>query len=360
MSYTNSILINADGYEVSVANGATLNSFNKGNIIIGSDGTVARFIKTDASGKLIIIGDGTAGAPSSNVITIQGITNGTAINVAGSTTDNSSNPSNKIPVLSARANAASPTWTEGNVVPLSVNTSGELRVSASVTNNSIGLNSTTAPTSSTQAGGLVSTDAPSYTNGNLNPLSLTTSGLLRVDISKSAATYGASTNGTVGISTNQAGITSLAYIWHASGNTKRIEIYRIIASAGLECGANHDFTLRGAFITAENATPGGTAQSVNPFDRDDTASSITGATGVFRTGATGAPTRVTGDLFSEEIYTNTGATNQKVLFDIKHTGKPIVLRASTAEGFEIRAVGGGNGNLSQAVEVAVTIYWMEI
>ncbi len=174
------------------------------------------------------------------------------------------------------------------------------------------------------------------------------------------ATYAASTNGVVAGSTSATATTSIAYIFHTATNTKRIEIYRIVATTGLEMGANHDYTLRGAFITAENATPGGTAQTANPFDRSDAASTITGTTGVFRTGATGAPTRVTGDLISEEMYVNNGGSNQKILFDIHFTGKPIVLRASTAEGFEIRMTGNNNGNLSQAPDISVTMYWMEI
>lgn len=42
--------------------------------------------------------------------------------------DNSTNSTSKLPVISCRANAAAPTWTEGNQVPLSTNLSGELRV----------------------------------------------------------------------------------------------------------------------------------------------------------------------------------------------------------------------------------------
>lgn len=45
--------------------------------------------------------------------------------------DNSANSTAKLPVLSARANAAVPVWTEGNQVPLSVDLSGALRVSGS-------------------------------------------------------------------------------------------------------------------------------------------------------------------------------------------------------------------------------------
>lgn len=47
--------------------------------------------------------------------------------------DNSANSTAKLPVLSARANAAAPAWTEGNQVPLSVDLTGALRVSTGAT-----------------------------------------------------------------------------------------------------------------------------------------------------------------------------------------------------------------------------------
>lgn len=46
--------------------------------------------------------------------------------------DNSANSSTKIPVLSGKANASAPTWTEGYQVPLSVDLSGNLRTTGVV------------------------------------------------------------------------------------------------------------------------------------------------------------------------------------------------------------------------------------
>jgi hypothetical protein len=47
--------------------------------------------------------------------------------VTGTATDNSTNSTVKLPVLPARANAAAPSWTEGNQAPLSVLLAGQLR-----------------------------------------------------------------------------------------------------------------------------------------------------------------------------------------------------------------------------------------
>jgi hypothetical protein len=51
-----------------------------------------------------------------------------ALDIAGNDADNSANSVNKLPTLSARGNAAAPSWTEGNQVPLSADLSGRLRI----------------------------------------------------------------------------------------------------------------------------------------------------------------------------------------------------------------------------------------
>lgn len=82
-----------------------------------------------------------------------------AITVQGASADNSTNSSAKIPTLAGLANAANPTWTEGNQVPLSSDLTGNLRTVGSA---------------------VVATSAPTYINGQTSPLSLTTGGALRV------------------------------------------------------------------------------------------------------------------------------------------------------------------------------------
>jgi hypothetical protein len=51
--------------------------------------------------------------------------------VTGTSADNATNSSLKLPVLPVRANAAAPTWTEGNQAPLSTDLSGRLRMDMS-------------------------------------------------------------------------------------------------------------------------------------------------------------------------------------------------------------------------------------
>jgi hypothetical protein len=103
--------------------------------------------------------------------------------VTGSGADNTTNSTSKVPVLVGRANVSAPTWTDGYMVPLSVDTAGALRVTGTIsaTNPSVSTNASSPPSSATYIGGSVTTSVPSYTNGTMNALSLTTSGLLRID-----------------------------------------------------------------------------------------------------------------------------------------------------------------------------------
>jgi len=50
----------------------------RGLHILGSDGTNSRFLLTDASGRLTIIGQGTAGTPAGGVVSVQGVVGGIA------------------------------------------------------------------------------------------------------------------------------------------------------------------------------------------------------------------------------------------------------------------------------------------
>jgi hypothetical protein len=166
------------------------------------------------------------------------------------------------------------------------------------------------------------------------------------------ATYAASTNGVVPTSTAANTTASIAYLFRPSSSARRVEILQILASASGN-GGNNALALRGSFITAENGTPGGTAQTINALEQSDTASTFT-----FRTGATGSPTRGTGDLFSWALIGGSAAEIFGVMFDVNRLGKPIVLRASQNEGFEIRSVIGGS-NIASAVNIGLTFIWTE-
>jgi|SRR5579859_3813192 len=111
---------------------------NNGDIVVEvSDGTTpSQKMAVNSAGSAQVAGQGVAGTPAGGVVSVQGVTGGTALPISGTVT---------------------------------------------ATNPSVSTNGAAGPSSSTQSGGLVATSSPSYTTGNLEPLSLTLAGALRVD-----------------------------------------------------------------------------------------------------------------------------------------------------------------------------------
>lgn len=150
---------------------------------------------------------GTAGTPSSDVISVQGKSGMTALVVDGSgvtqpvsgTFWQATQPVSG----TVTANAGSGTFTvdgSGHTQPVSgtfwqatqpvsgtitanIGTSGSLALDASVTGLQVAQNSTTSGQSGGLTQGAVTTGAPTYTTGKTDPLSLTTAGALRTDAS---------------------------------------------------------------------------------------------------------------------------------------------------------------------------------
>lgn len=148
--------------------------------------------------------------------------------------------------------------------------------------------------------------------------------------------------------TTVGSVISLAYLW---GNTaKRIEIHRIDVSwmGGDTAG---QLAVRGCFITALDAAPGGTALLPLGHERSDT------ATAAFRYAATRAPTRVT-PLVDSFAVAAKGGDPGLYTWEADDYGKPIVLRPSTQEGFEVRAVGAAA--FTSSMKLVVTMHWVEI
>lgn len=165
--------------------------------------------------------------------------------------------------------------------------------------------------------------------------------------------YMACVNGFVQTALRTGSINSIGYLINPN-TAKRIEITTIIISWDGQGGGSGGLTFRGAFITAENAVPGGTTPGTNPTDRSDPAS-----VSVWRTGATGAPTYVVGDLLGYAVSITIADTGSIILFDAKaNAGKGIILRAGQTEGFEIRTV--ISANLAAPVRACVSIYWREV
>lgn len=130
------VLFNSDGYEVNVQPGVAIPAGTSGILASGSDGTNSRFIAVDSSGRVVVVGAGVAGTPAGGVVSVQGVSGGQAIPISGTVT---------------------------------------------ATNASTGATGASPPSQATYIAGLSTTSAPSYTNNQLNALSLTLSGALRVD-----------------------------------------------------------------------------------------------------------------------------------------------------------------------------------
>src|SRR6185369_7271634 len=152
----------------------------------GSDGTNLRAFFVDSSGRQFVVGaaaNGAAvagnpvligGSDGTNARTIRTANDGTVrVDPTGTTTQPVSG--------TVTANAGSGTFTISGTVTANIGTSGSLALDATLAKLTIA--QSTALGSNTQAlvGGSVTTAAPSYTNGNINPLSLTTAGALRID-----------------------------------------------------------------------------------------------------------------------------------------------------------------------------------
>ena len=183
------ILYSSDGYELAVVPGSALPTQSRALLVDGSDGTNSRTLLVDTSGRLNIVGAAAAGAAPA----------GNPLYTGGSVT------------------TAAPAYTTGTVNALSLDTAGNLRTLSQITdgtngpvtvkapstpaiatdqalvvafspNNSImtanasdGYVGSAPPSQANYIGALVGTTAPAWTNGNLEPFSLTTTGLLRID-----------------------------------------------------------------------------------------------------------------------------------------------------------------------------------
>lgn len=80
-------LTTVDGYSVVLKNGAAPTSNDGYGIgLIGIDGSNYRMMRTDSSGRPVMVGPGTAGSPSGGIITVQGDAAGTPIPISGNIT----------------------------------------------------------------------------------------------------------------------------------------------------------------------------------------------------------------------------------------------------------------------------------
>lgn len=113
------ILFDQDGYAMAVQGGVTIPLYTKGLLTTGIDANGdAQILRTDLSGYQILVGAGSAGTPTGGVISIQGVSGGTAIAIsdgAGSITVDGTVTANQ-----GTASALSGGWpvkiTDGSVI----------------------------------------------------------------------------------------------------------------------------------------------------------------------------------------------------------------------------------------------------
>lgn len=75
------ILYDASGRALAVQNGAAIPASTPALLAAGSDGTNSRYLLVDSSGRTVIAGAGVAGTPAGGVVSIQGVSGGTALTV---------------------------------------------------------------------------------------------------------------------------------------------------------------------------------------------------------------------------------------------------------------------------------------
>lgn len=219
-------------------------------------------------------------------------------NSQGSTTSGQSGP-----LVQGATTTAAPTYTTGHTNPLSLTTAGALRVDASgstqpvsgtVTANigttgGLALDTTlakltiaqgTALGSNTQAlsGGSVTTAAPTYTTGQISPISLTTAGALRTDSSGTTQPV----SGTV-----------TANIGTTNGLALDATVTKLTIAQGTALGSNTQALMGGSVTTA---APTYTTGQISPM-------SLTTA-GAVRTDSSGTTQPVSGT-----VTANIGTTN---------------------------------------------------
>lgn len=133
--------------------------------------------------------------------------------------------------------------------------------SLTVSNPSVGTTGTTPPTSASLAGGSVTTAAPTYTTGQMSPLSLSTGGLLRVD--GSGVTQPVSGTVTANIGTSG----SLALDATLTGGTQKTKL--------VDTGGTNVATIKAA-STAAVATDTALVVAISPNNAMPVTVSVTG------------------------------------------------------------------------------------
>lgn len=177
------------------------------------------------------------GTPQTVAITVQGNASGVPVPVSGTVTS----------TISGNVTVVQPTGTnlhtviDSSALPTgaatSTNQTSEITQLTAINTNTTGLTVAQGSTTSGQTGqliqGSVTTAAPTYTNGQTDPLSLTTTGALRVSSTPAAGAPGRSLANAPTVTTYATPVTSAAYVTIIASTTSATNLVELFDSSGV-------------------------------------------------------------------------------------------------------------------------------
>jgi hypothetical protein len=289
------VIYDVNANPVTIQNNTVLPAAQPGIVAAGSDGTDARFIAVNSVGQPVIV---------------------------GTASDNTTNSTAKVPVIAAVANTSNPTYTSGDMVPLSTDTSGNLRITGSI--SAVGA----AASGSTVAGNpllLAGSDGTNAQTLRTNPVAAI-SNLIIQDGENLRATYSAQL-------TNLAVSTAVSCFAISGSASKIIRVTKIELSATITTtAATLNFSL--GKVTGTTGIVG-TATAATIILHDSNDSAVSAAVNGYAAGATF--TAGTTILFrSNKLFvpvTTTTTTPQPVWVETfgAENCKPIVLRGTSQQ-----------------------------
>lgn len=188
--------------------------------------------------------------------------------------------------------------------------------------------------------------------GTLRSIAVNTSGAVR-QAEGGIVSYSAAFSDTTGTSTT--GSATAMVLWHASANTTPVYIRKIIITTAAGSGSipeGNSIVWSVGWITADGGS--GTTITAAPMDRADSASTLTGANGAIRSLPTAPTALASTSNIAEWIQ---GGAPARFVWDATREGKPIELRASTAEGIQIKWTVAGTLTLGSLY--SITVQWTE-
>jgi hypothetical protein len=234
------------------------------------------------------------------------------------------------PEISAVYNSTAPTLSNGQLTPLQTDINGNLKISGtfSAINLSVSQIAVTSPSYATNVGGAVTTAAPSYVSGQLDALSLTTAGALRVDGSgvtqPVSGTFWQATQPVSGTVTVNQG-TANATPWNE--NVAQFGGSAVVTGTGASGAGiprvtvSNDSNILATQSGTWTVEPGNTANTTAWFVKDN-------SLGTVAAGTAGTQSSLVGGVFNTALPTLT--TGQQVALQLDSSGRLII--APTTQG----------------------------